>query len=85
MKRSTRQYTLRRVPLGVDEALRRRARREGKSLNEIALEALAREAGIDESGPVYTDLDQFIGTWHEDPAFDAALALQRRVDRKLWR
>ena len=33
------QYTVRGVSEAVDEALRRRARREGKSLNEVTIEA----------------------------------------------
>jgi hypothetical protein len=79
MNRSRVQYTLRSVPPAVDLALRQRARREGKSLNEVVLDALAHGAGL--HGPVYTDLDDGIGTWREDPAFDAALKAQRRVNR----
>ena len=84
MNRAKRQYTLRWVPAPVDQALRQRARREGKSLNEVTLDVLVRGAGLDEPQPVYTDLDGCIGTWEDDPAFDEALALQDRVDRKLW-
>jgi len=39
------QYTLRNVPAELDEALRARARRTGKSLNEVAIEALRRDMG----------------------------------------
>ncbi len=35
-----RQYTIRSIPPKVDLALRKRAQKTGKSLNEIALEAL---------------------------------------------
>jgi hypothetical protein len=35
------QYTIRNVPDTLDEALRRVARERGKSLNEVAIEALA--------------------------------------------
>ena len=35
------QYTIRGVPAAVDNALRARARADGKSLNEAAIEALA--------------------------------------------
>jgi plasmid stability protein len=34
------QYTLRNIPSTLDEALRERARAEGKSLNEMAIETL---------------------------------------------
>lgn len=78
------QYTIRGVPAAVDRALRARARREQRSLNELALEALRRSVG-DEVGPlVHTDLDPFLGTWVEDPEFDAALREQDRVDPSLW-
>jgi hypothetical protein len=31
------------------------------------------------------DLDDLIGTWQEDPAFDAAIADFERVDEEVWR
>jgi len=40
------QYTIRKVPNSLDVALRRRAREQGKSLNDVAIEALARGAGV---------------------------------------
>jgi hypothetical protein len=40
------QYTLRKVSNTLDTVLRRWAREQGKSLNEVALEALARGAGL---------------------------------------
>jgi CO/xanthine dehydrogenase Mo-binding subunit len=42
------QYTIRQVPKAVDRAFRAKAKAEGKSLNELAIEALARQAGIDQ-------------------------------------
>ena len=86
MKRDTpRQYTIRSVPQAVDRALRERARRGNKSLNETALEALRRGVGLDGPEAVFDDLDDLVGTWKEDPDFDAALKRQDMVDRKLWR
>ena len=80
------QYTVRDVPPTVDAALRRRARREGKSLNRLLREALVREAGLGESdGVVHHDLDRLAGLWEPDPAFDAAIAAQDTVDEDLWR
>ena len=40
------QYTIRKVPKAVDKALKARARAERKSLNQLALEALAMRAGM---------------------------------------
>ena len=68
----------------MDAALRRRAQEQGKSLNEVAIEALARGAGVSgERGP-QRDLHDIAGTWRNDPAFDRALAAQDTIDRELW-
>lgn len=79
------QYTLRNVPKEVDRALRETARREGKSLSAVALEALARGAGIDDSDVRKRDLGRFAGSWVRDPKTDDALADQRRIDPSLWK
>ena len=86
MKRDAKQqYTIRSVPSDVDRALREDARRRHKSLNEVALEALRRAAELEAPEAVFDDLDDCIGTWEENPDFDAALKRQDVVDRKLWR
>ena len=41
------QYTLRNIPPALDRALRRRAKQLDRSLNEVALEALARGVGVE--------------------------------------
>lgn len=79
------QYTVRQVPAAVDRLLRAKARQEHKSLNQLALEALSREAGQGPGAVVHTDLDDVIGTWVEDPAFDEAVAAQHKIDRGLWK
>ena len=80
-----RQYTIRDVPARVDTALRSKARREGKSLNQVAVEALTLAAGLAEERPVYHDLDDLAGTWIADRAFDAAVEAQDQVDPGLWK
>ena len=40
------QYTIRKVPKSVDKAFRAKAKAEGKSLNQLAIEALAQRAGV---------------------------------------
>jgi hypothetical protein len=79
------QYTIRNVPETLDEALRRAARERGKSLNEIAIEALARGAGVTGERVRKRDLAGIVGTWREDPAFDSALAAQDTIDEEMWR
>jgi hypothetical protein len=78
------QYTVRNVPKSVDERLRELARREGKSLNELALEALAAAVGLELPTTPRRDLSGVVGTWREDEETESALEDQRRVDAELW-
>jgi hypothetical protein len=79
------QYTIRKVSDTLDSALRRRAREQGKSLNEVAIEALARGVGISGRRHRQRDLHDIAGTWRNDRAFDHALAAQDAIDKELWR
>lgn len=83
-KPKTVQYTIRSVPDFVDKALRARAKKENKSLNQVALDVI-QQALISEKPRVYHDLDEFIGTWVEDPEFDKIMEEQRQIDEELWR
>ncbi|HKR84856.1 MAG TPA: hypothetical protein VJS37_11810 [Terriglobales bacterium] len=78
------QYTIRNVPTNLDEALRRAAREQDKSLNEVAIEALARGTGITGERGRLRDLSDIAGTWRKDPAFDRAVAAQHRGDEEMW-
>jgi plasmid stability protein len=79
------QYTIRNIPDPLDAALRRSARDKGKSLNEVALEALVRGVGLDEHRVRQRDLSDIAGSWREDPAFDRAVDEQDVIDPELWR
>jgi hypothetical protein len=79
------QYTIRKVPETLDEALRRAARERGKSLNEVAIEALARGAGVAGDPRRQRDLRDIAGTWRKDRAFDRALAAQNTIDEEMRR
>ena len=79
------QYTIRNIPDYLDATLRDFARREGKSLNQVAVAALVRGAGLAERERVKRDLSDIAGTWQEDPAFDSAIADQQRIDEAIWR
>jgi hypothetical protein len=79
------QYTLRGIPPALDEAIRERARAEGKSINEIAVAALADGVGLGAEDIVRRDLSDIAGTWVEEAAVEAALSAQDRVDEGLWR
>jgi len=79
------QYTLRNIPAALDRMLRRRAKEKGASLNEVALEALARGAAVAEDAVRQRTLRDLAGAWEEDVQFDAALRDQRVADEGLWR
>lgn len=79
------QYTVRGIPEVVDKAVRERAREEGKSLNEVTVEALADGLGLGEESIVRRDLSDIVGTWKREVSVDAALAAQDIVDEALWR
>jgi len=72
------------MPEDVD-ALRERARAEGKSLNEAAIDALAEGAGLNGTRRKRRDLSDIAGTWKPDKAFEEAIAAQDQVDEDLWR
>jgi hypothetical protein len=51
----------------------------------VAVEALAKQAGLADEPRVFTDLDGLIGAWVADPAFEEALESFEQVDEGLWR
>jgi plasmid stability protein len=79
------QYTIRNIPAHVDRALRERSQREGKSLNEVATEALARGLDVEGHPAKRRDLKAFAGSWVSDRDVDRALDDQRRIDPDMWR
>ena len=79
------QYTIRGIPAVIDSAIRERARADGKSLNEAAVDALAEGVGITGARRKRRDLGDIAGTWKADKSLESALAAQDRVDRDLWR
>ena len=80
--------TLRHIPPKLQEAIQKRANRDGLSLNKTVLRMLEEAAGQRNTGrELRHDLDHLAGTWSEEEAaaFDAALAEQRIVDPELWK
>jgi hypothetical protein len=84
MKKQARtiQYTIRGVPREVDRALREKAARKKKSLNEIVLEELSAATSGQKR---YADFSDIVGKWEPDPAFDEIIASQRQIDWDKWR
>jgi hypothetical protein len=79
------QYTLRNVPPLLDEVLRTKAREEGKSLNDVTLEAIMAGVGLTGQPIKRRDLSDIAGSWVADPATEEALLEQRRIDPEIWR
>ncbi len=78
------QYTLRNIPDHLDAELREVAHRQGKTLNEVAVEALVRGAGLSGQPVQRRDLSDVAGTWIQDQEFEDALAAQQTIDEELW-
>jgi hypothetical protein len=80
------QYTLRNISKALDGALRRRAKREGKTLNQVALEAMAEGVGMAPTeAPLRRSVRDLVGAVKRDLRIDKALDEQRRVDPELRR
>jgi len=78
------QYTIRGIPPAIDNALRDRARTGGKSLNEVAIDALAAGSGVAGAPQKWRSLADIAGTWKADSAVEGALAAQDVVDEDQW-
>lgn len=78
------QYTLRNIPPELDRMLKARAKKLGKSVNQVALEALAQSVGTPLKRRSLRDMP---GSWSKREAaeFDCFLAQERRVDPELWK
>ena len=82
------QYTIRNISKQVDQALRRRAKQQARSLNDVALEALSLGAGITPNGkaPVkYRDLSDIAGSYVSDPGFERAVKEQDQIHPDDWK
>jgi|CXWL01.1.fsa_nt_gi plasmid stability protein len=78
------QHTVRSVPSEVDDELRRRAQAEGKSLNQVAVEALAAGLGVSADRQRRRDLSFLAGSRPLDAETEQALAEMRVIDPEIW-
>jgi plasmid stability protein len=76
--------TLTDVPKELDDAIRSRALAQGKSVEQVVLDAI--RAGLAITAlPVKRDLSEFAGSWVSDPEVEAALKDQDRIDPEMWK
>lgn len=80
-----RQYTIRNIPANIDRALRKRMKDEGKSLNEVAIEALA--IGSNEPIRQIKEWGYLIGSMNEKEAklLEAEIEAQKTIDPDIWK
>ena len=78
------QYTIRNISPELDKALKARAKRLGKSVNQVALEALA---NLVERPLRKRSLRDMPGAWSKGEAetFDRFLKEHRAIDDELWK
>jgi plasmid stability protein len=83
------QYTIRNIPKDVNAALRRKAKAEGKSLNQAALEVLRQGLGVPEggAGAPRRDLSFFSMSEEDARAIEQTHAFWDRseIDEEKWR
>lgn len=83
--------TLRNLPPEIAKTIRKKAQKEGVSINKAVIKLLEEGMGPRNKAkggkPLYHDLDDLAGSWTQEEAseFDRALAEQRAIDTELWR
>lgn len=83
--KQAKQYTIRGITPTLDSRLLKLAQKEGKSLNSVVLEILAKQVGVDADAQEFLELDSLSGVWAKDVDFDRALESQRKVDESEWK
>jgi hypothetical protein len=79
------QYSIRNVPPELDAALRERAKRLGKSLNTIALEALASAVAQPARQIGLSEMPHGFMSKREHEELEGFLDEQRGIDDELWK
>jgi len=82
---NSRQYTLRGISPDLDRCIREASQRSGQSINSIAVEALEARFLTPSGERHYSDMDDLIGTWVNDPDSEAAWKSMRSIDEALWK
>ena len=78
----TTQYTIRNIPAPVDRYLRKRAKLSGRSLNQVIVDELSQNAGIEPGQGLLESLDWFIGSG-SDPEVTHILEQDDREQKAL--
>ena len=81
--------TIRGIDDTVAERLKRTAKKAGKSINQLLVEMIRREVGLEKQkrfNVEYTDLDHLFGRWSETEfrQVQEVIDSERRIDEELW-
>jgi hypothetical protein len=68
------QYTIRGILPWMDERLRAKTKREGKTFNAVPVEILMHDLSPNNPEPEFHNMDDLIGSWVHGPDMDEALA-----------
>ena len=81
--------TIRGVDSGLYKRLQGKAKKEGRSINQVVIDSLRKYYGLEKEKKyteVYNDLDHLFGTWTEDEyeTIQGEIEAQRKIDPDLW-
>jgi Ribbon-helix-helix protein, copG family len=81
--------TLRGIDEALAEELKKLARREGKSVNQVIVDALKKRCGLEKDRKhtrMHHDMDHLFGRWSrsEFEKIQSKIDAERRIDLELW-
>jgi hypothetical protein len=79
--------TIEKLPDSLNKALHQKAIAEGRTVQDVAVDAIARGLNVGNTNvsPKKGDWSEFIGSWVEDPEFDEAMKDFEKIDPELWK
>lgn len=81
------QYTIRNIPLPVDQVIRKRAKQSGKSFNQTVVDLLSLQTfGTTKPTQKQPTIEDLFGVGGEylDESFDQAMADFKKIDMDWW-
>ena len=78
------QYTIRNIPPKVDQVIKKRAKRSGKSFNQTVVDLLTLQTFGTAKPPQDDNFDWLYNQNTLDKSFDEAIKELSQVDKKLW-
>lgn len=81
--------TVRGIDATLAEELKKTAKKEGKSVNQLVLDSIKRRLGVADERKftiVYHDMDHLFGKWSqkEFEKIQGKIDAERKIDKELW-